>query len=71
MTHSKVEFKTALFNNNTCDALYVIIVHKPPKVQLSHFNYMLEIFIHKMLSNCPTMIIGDFNIDLLTNTFNQ
>jgi endonuclease/exonuclease/phosphatase family metal-dependent hydrolase len=37
-------------------------------MQLSHFNYMLETFIHKMPSNCPIVIIGDFNIDLLTNT---
>jgi hypothetical protein len=71
MTHSKVEFNTAFFNNNTCDALYVIIVYKPPKMQLSHFDYMLETFIHKMPSNCPTMIIGDFNIDLLTIQFYQ
>jgi hypothetical protein len=64
MTHLGAKFITTLFNNNTHDALYIIIVYKPPKMQLSHFNYVLETFIHKRPSNCPTVIIGD----LLTNT---
>jgi len=65
--HSGVEFITTFFNNNTHDALYLIAEYKPPKMQLSCFNSMLETFIHKMPSNCPIVIIGDFNINLLTN----
>jgi hypothetical protein len=63
MIHSRVEFITTFFNNNTSDALYVIAIYKPPKMQLSCFNSMFE----KMSSNCPIVIIGDFNINLLTN----
>jgi hypothetical protein len=67
MTHLRVQFITTLFNNNTCNTLYVIIVYKPPKLQLSCFNSMLETFTHKMPSNCPIVIIEIFCIDLLTN----
>jgi hypothetical protein len=42
MTHSRTKFITTFFNNNTHDALYVLVVHKPPSMQLSHFNYMLK-----------------------------
>jgi hypothetical protein len=68
MTHSGTKFITTFFNNNTHDALYVIVIHKPPKKQLSYFNYMYETFIYKMPSNCPIVTIEDGNINLLTNT---
>jgi len=63
-----VEFITALFNDNTQEALYIIAIYKPPKMQLSHFNYIIKIIIQKLPSHCPTIIIGDFNIDFLTKT---
>ncbi len=45
-----------------------IAIYKPPKMQVSHFNYILENIIQKMPSPFPTIIIGDFNIDFLTKT---
>jgi hypothetical protein len=47
---------------------YVIAIYKPPKIQVSYFIYILEPFLQKTLTNCPTIIIGDFNVDMLTNT---
>jgi hypothetical protein len=49
MTRLGTKFITTFFNNNTRDALYVIVEHKPPKMQLSHFNYILETLYTKCL----------------------
>jgi hypothetical protein len=52
----------------TQEALYIIAIYKPPKMQVSHFNYILEYIIQKMLSCCLIAIIGYFNINILTKT---
>jgi len=39
--------------------LDIIALNKPPKMQMSFFNFILGTFIH---------IIGDFNMNLLTKT---
>jgi hypothetical protein len=51
ITHSRVEFIIALFNNHKDDVWYVIVEYKPSKMQLSHFNSMLETFIHSNYDN--------------------
>ncbi len=48
ITNSGVEFITALFNDNTRKTLYIIAIYKPPKMQVSHFNSILENIIQKL-----------------------
>jgi hypothetical protein len=43
-----VEFIIALFNNNTQEALYLIAVYKPLKMQVNYFCYILETIIKQM-----------------------
>ncbi len=62
---------TTLFNDNTQEALYIIVIYKPPKMQVSHFHYILESIIQKMPSYCLVVIIGDFNIDLSQKQINH
>jgi hypothetical protein len=64
---SSVEFITTFFNN-TWKNLYIIVIYKPPKMQVSHFNSILKNIIQKVLSHCPIIIIGDFNIEFLTKS---
>jgi hypothetical protein len=66
--NSCVEFITTLFNNNTRETLYIIAIYRPPKMQVSNFNYILKNIIQKMPSHCLTVIIGDFSINFLTKT---
>ncbi len=62
ITNSSAEFITTLFNDNTWEALYIITIYKPPKMQVSHFNSILKNIVQKKPSHCPIVIIGDFNI---------
>jgi len=57
ITNYGVKFITALFNDNTREALYIIAIHEPPKMQVSHFNSILESIAPKMPSHCPIVII--------------
>jgi len=41
-------------------------IYKPPKMQVPHFNYILENIVQKMPSHCPIVIIENFKIDFLT-----
>jgi len=65
ITNYGVEFITAFFYDNTGQALYIIAIYKPLQMQMSHFNSILENIVQKMLSHCPTEIIGNLNIDFL------
>jgi hypothetical protein len=40
--NSCVEFISTLFNDNTREKLYIIAIYRPPKMQVSNFNYILE-----------------------------
>jgi hypothetical protein len=68
ITNFSVECIVALFNDNTQEALCIIAIYKPPKMQVSHFNFILEYIIQKMPSCCLIVIIEDFNINILTKT---
>jgi hypothetical protein len=37
-------------------------------MNVNFFIYILENIVMKILTNCPTIIIEDFNINMLTNT---
>jgi hypothetical protein len=63
-----VEFFIVFFNENTREALYIIAIYKPPQMNVIFFISILENIVTKILTNCPTIIIEDFNINMLTNT---
>ncbi len=65
-TNSSVEFLIVFFNENTQQLLYIIVIYKPPQMNVNFFISILEKM--KILTKCPTMIIEDFNINMLTNT---
>jgi hypothetical protein len=65
---SSVEFFIALFNENTQQTLYIIAIYKPPQMKATFFISILENIVTKIPTNCPTIIIRDFNINILTNT---
>jgi hypothetical protein len=66
-TNSSAKFLIGVFNENT-QALYIIAIYKPPQMNTIFFISILEIIVTKNLINCPTIIIRDFNINMLTNT---
>jgi hypothetical protein len=48
LTNVGVEFIIALFNNNTQEALYLIAVYKPLKMQVNYFCCILKTIIKQM-----------------------
>ncbi len=42
ITNSGAKFIITFFNDNTQEVLYIIAIYKPPKIQVSHFNSILE-----------------------------
>jgi hypothetical protein len=46
--------------------MHIIAIYKPPKTQISYFTSILETILEKKPINCPPIIIGDFNIHMLT-----
>jgi hypothetical protein len=69
ITNLGVKLILATFNKDKWEALHVIVVSTLPKnaSQLFYF-YSKHYTKKKTLTNCPTLIIGDFNIHMLTNT---
>jgi hypothetical protein len=67
-TNSSIEFFIDLFNENTRQAIYIIAIYKPPQMKAIFFISIIKNIITKIPTNCPTIIIGDFNINMLTNT---
>ncbi len=49
ITNYSVELITTLFNDNTQETLYITIIHKPPKMQVSHFQIYIRNIIQKYL----------------------
>jgi hypothetical protein len=62
-----LNFSLFFFNENTQQALYIIAIYKPPQMNAIFFISILENIITKIPTNFPTIIIGDFNINMLTN----
>jgi hypothetical protein len=71
ITNSNAKFITTLFNENTQKILYIIVIYKPPKMQVSYFSFIFLKIRQKMPSHCLIIIIGDFNIDFLTKQINH
>ncbi len=55
----------------TCEALHVITIYKPPKMAIDQFKSTFKTILQKMLLNIPTIIIGDFNVNMFINHMNQ
>jgi hypothetical protein len=67
-TNSNIGFLIALFNENTWQVLYIIAIYKPPQMNAKFFISILENIITKIPTRRPTIIIREFNINILTNT---
>jgi hypothetical protein len=67
-TKSRVEFLVVFFNENTPQALCIIAIFKPSQMNPKIFISILENIVIKIPTNCQTIIIRDFNINMLTNT---
>jgi hypothetical protein len=46
--------------------VHIIAIYKPPKMQISYFTSILETTLKKIPINCPIIIVGGFNIEMLT-----
>jgi hypothetical protein len=66
--NSSIRFLISLSNENTRQALYIIVIYKPPQMNAIFFISILENIITKIPTRCPSIIIKDFNINMLTNT---
>jgi hypothetical protein len=61
------KFIFASFNQNTWKVIHVIAILKPLKMQLFYFILILETILENIPIDCPTVVIGDFNVDMLTS----
>jgi len=60
----RVEFITTTFNTNTREVIHVITIYKPSILLFSTFTNQLQTLLVVMPTYCPTIIMGDFNIDM-------
>jgi hypothetical protein len=56
------------FSTKTHKKNIIIAIYKPPQMQTNNFISILETTLKKIPTNCPTIIVGDFNIDMLIDT---
>ncbi len=69
LTNVGPKFIIAFFNDNTWETLYLIAIYMPPKMQVNYFCCILKTIIKQMPQNVSTIIIEDFNVDILTETY--
>jgi hypothetical protein len=69
MTHSGAKFISITFNKNICQAIHIITIYKPPTLSIHHFINFLQTNLYKIQENCPTIVIGDFNINMIMKMF--
>ncbi len=62
------KFICTTFNKTTYEALHIITIYKPPKMTIQHFASTLNLK-KKIPTVCPTIIIGDFNVNMVIKTF--
>jgi hypothetical protein len=55
------------FSKNKQEAIHVIAIYKPPKMQVPYLLSILKTTLQKIPMDCQTIIIGDFNRYILTN----
>jgi hypothetical protein len=65
ITHFGAKFIVATFNKNTHRAIHIIVVYKPPSLSLTTFCSTFQKLISNSSTICPTIILSDFNVDVL------
>jgi hypothetical protein len=53
------------FNNHSQHAIHVIAIHKPFTLPLTHFFNALKQAMFILPQNCATIVLGDFNVNML------
>ena len=61
------DYIATTFNKNTIEALYIICIYKAHSCSLPTFLNPLETLIQTSPEQYPTIILGDFNVDVLEN----
>jgi exonuclease III len=64
VTMSRSKFLATSFNTNTCRAIHIITIYKPPSLSLTNFLFTLQELISKSSTICPIVVLGDFNMDV-------
>jgi hypothetical protein len=59
------EIITTTFITNTKKTIHVIAIYKPSTLLVSTFINQLQKLLNLMSTYCPTIIMDDFNIDML------
>jgi hypothetical protein len=62
-----VEFFIDFFNKIRQQALFMIAIYKSPQILNTNF-FIFKNIVTKIPTNCPTIIIRDFNINMLAYT---
>jgi hypothetical protein len=70
-TSLKAEYIATTFNANTKKAIHIIAIYRPSTLSLSMFIIHLQMFLDLMPISCFTIIIGDFNVDMLDQNSTQ
>jgi hypothetical protein len=66
-----VEFIISTFNANIRKAIHVITIYKPSTLLFSTFINQLQKLLDVMPTYYPTIIMGDFNIDMFNQNSTQ
>jgi hypothetical protein len=65
ITNCRAKFIVATFNENTHQAIHIIAIYKPPFLSLTTFLSTIEKLVSNSSTICPTIILDDFNVDIL------
>lgn len=67
-TNVDVKFIFATFNQNTWEVMHVITIYKPLKMHVSYLISILETILKNNSHWLSNVMIGDFNVNMLTST---
>jgi hypothetical protein len=70
-TSLRVEYIAATFYANTRKIIHIIAIYKPSTLSLSMFKIQFQKFLDLMPISCPTIIIGNFNINMFDQNSTQ
>jgi hypothetical protein len=65
MTNNDFEFIIAFLNKDTWKNFNIITIYKPPRMWILSFSFVSEKMLIDIPLNCPTIIIGGFNENIL------